>query len=398
MSDGKVLPPGPGTLAVHGGEPAGKDKDSLTQPVFLTSSYVFDSTAELRKYFEGGVEREEYGRYGNPTVRAAERKIAVLEGTEDCVLFSTGMAAVTTALLAALRSGQHVILTSDCYRRTRQFVEGALSRFGVESTIVEPGDLQALDAAVRPGQTRMVITESPTNPYCRVIDLKAVSELCRRYKGLKLMVDATLATPVNQQTAALGVDFVVHSATKYMGGHNDLLAGAVCGSAPLMAAVREFRGLLGAMLDPQTAYLLIRGLKTLDVRVRRQNETAQRVAAWLERQPKIERMYYPGLESHPDYAIARRQMTGFGGLMSFVVQDGLAGASRFVDGCKLAIHAASLGGVETLIQLPAIMSYNDLTPEQRKAIGVDEGLVRLAVGLEDADDIIADMTGGLAAV
>jgi cystathionine gamma-synthase len=183
-----------------------------------------------------------------------------------------------------------------------------------------------------------------------------------------------------------------------MGGHNDLLAGAVCGSAPLMAAVREFRGLLGAMLDPQTAYLLIRGLKTLDVRVRRQNETAQRVAAWLERQPKIERMYYPGLESHPDYAIARRQMTGFGGLMSFVVQDGLAGASRFVDGCKLAIHAASLGGVETLIQLPAIMSYNDLTPEQRKAIGVDEGLVRLAVGLEDADDIIADMTGGLAAV
>ena len=214
------------------------------------------------------------------------------------------------------------------------------------------------------------------------------------------MVDATLATPLNQKTAALGADFVVHSATKYLGGHNDLLAGAVCGAAPLMAAVREFRGLLGAMLDPHTAFLLIRGMKTLDVRVRRQNETALTVARWLDRQPKdkIQRVFYPGIESHPDFAVAQAQMTGFGGLLSFVVHDGLAGASRFVDACRLAIHAASLGGVETLIQLPAIMSYHDLTTEQRKAIGIDDGLIRLSVGLEDASDIIADMTRGLTAL
>jgi cystathionine gamma-synthase len=384
-------------MSVHGGEPHEKERDSLITPIYLTSSYVFESTTELNRYFAGETSREEYGRYGNPTVRAAEKKIAALEETDECVLFSTGMAAVTTALLAFLKSGHHVILTSDCYRRTRQFVEGPLLKFGVESTIVEPGDMKALEAAIRPGVTKLLITESPTNPYCRVIDLPAVSELCRKHR-IKVMVDATLATPINQKTAALGADFVVHSATKYMGGHNDILAGCVCGKAPLMDAVREFRGLLGGMLDPNTAFLLIRGLKTLDLRVKRQNDTALKVAQWLEQQPKIERVYYPGLPSHPEYELAKRQMSGFGGLISFVVRDGLPGASRFVDGCQLAIHAASLGGVETLIQLPAIMSYNDMTTEQRKAIGIDDGLVRLAVGLEDAEDIIADMKHALEAV
>ncbi len=383
---------------MHGGEPAEKEADSLITPVFLTSSYVFESTRELKQYFAGELSREEYGRYGNPTVRMAEKKIAALEATEECVLFSSGMAAVTTSLLAMLKSGHHVILTSDCYRRTRQFVEGALRKLGVESTIVPPGDLAVLEAAIRPGVTRLVITESPTNPYCRVIDLQATAALCHRYKGLKLLVDATLATPINQKTAALGVDFVVHSATKYFGGHNDLLAGAVCGEASLMGAVREFRGLLGGMLDPMSGYLLLRGMKTMALRVRHQNESALEIARWLEKQPQIERVFYPGLESHPDHAIARRQMTGFGGLVSFIVRDGLAGGSRFVDACRLAVHAPSLGGVETLVQQPAIFSYNDLTTEERKAMGIDDGLVRLAVGIEDPEDLIADLQHAIAAL
>jgi cystathionine gamma-synthase len=390
--------PGFGTSSVHGGEPIEKDSDSLITPVFLTSSYVFESTEELRKLFAGEISREEYGRYGNPTVRIAERKIAGLEDTEECVLFSTGMAAVTTVMFAVLRSGHHVILTSDCYRRTRQFVEGALAKFGVESTIVPPGDLAALEKAIRPGTTRLLVTESPTNPYCRVVDLRATADLCHKYRGLKLVVDATLATPVNQRTAALGADFVLHSGTKYLGGHNDLLAGAVCGEAGLMGAVREYRGLLGGMLDPMSAYLLVRGIKTLDLRVRRQNESAMAVASWLEKQPKVQRVFYPGLESHPDYRVAKKQMTGFGGLVSFIVKEGLAGGARFVDACKLAVHAPSLGGVETLVQQPAIFSYNDLTSEERAAMGIDDGLVRLSVGIEDAPDIIADLERALAAV
>ena len=390
--------PGAGTLSVHGGEPAEKDSNSLITPVFLTSSYVFESTTELRQFFAGELTREEYGRYGNPTVRMAEHKIAALEGCDECVLFSSGMAAVTTSLFASLKAGHHVVLTSDCYRRTRQFLEGALAKFGVETTVVPPGDLAGMEAAIRPGVTRMVITESPTNPYCRVVDLQATAELCHKYRGLKLMVDATLATPINQKTAALGVDFVVHSATKYFGGHNDLLAGAVCGEAGLMGAVREYRGLLGGMLDPMSAFLLVRGIKTMDLRVRRQNESALTIARWLEQQSKVERVFYPGIESHPDYLIARRQMTGFGGLVSFIVRDGLAGGARFVDACKLAVHAPSLGGVETLVQQPAIFSYNDLTSEERKAMGIDDGLVRLAVGVEDAADIMADLERALAAV
>jgi cystathionine gamma-synthase len=389
---------GRGTLSVHGGEPKEKDSDALVTPVFLTSSYVFDSTKELRQYFAGELKREEYGRYGNPTIRIAEQKIAAMEGTADCVLFGSGMAAVTTCLLAVLRSGQHVILTSDCYRRTRQFVEGPLAKFGVEATLVPPGDLAAIESAIRPGKTKLVITESPTNPYCRVVDLKATAELCHRYRGLKLLVDATLATPINQKTAALGVDFVVHSATKYFGGHNDLLAGAVCGDAVLMGAVREFRGMLGGISDPMTAFLLVRGIKTMELRVRRQNESALAIAQWLERQPKVERVFYPGLESHPDFVVAAKQMTGFGGLISFIVRDGLAGGSRFVDACQLATHGPSLGGVETLVQQPAIFSYNDLTPEERRAMGIDDGLVRLAVGVEDTADIIKDVERALAAV
>lgn len=383
-----------GTLAIRGGEPRGKAYDSITTPVVASATYVFGSTAEITRYFEGDVEREEYGRYGNPTVRAAEQKLSALEGAEDTALFSSGMAAVTTALFELLKAGDHVVLTNDCYRRTRQFIGKFLGKLGVESTLVEPGNEAALRDAVRPGRTKVILTESPTNPYLRIADLELYAR-ARDAAGANLIVDATFATPINQRPLEQGADLVVHSATKYLGGHNDLLAGSVSGRAGLVQAIKDLRGVLGGVLDPQSAYLLIRGLKTLPLRVRRQNETALAVARWLEAQPQVRRVFHPGLESHPDHTLAARQMSGFGGVISFRLRGDLARGSRFVDACRLATIAPSLGAVETLIEQPAIMSYFELTTEEREAIGIYDDLIRLSIGLEDAEDIIADLSQAL---
>jgi len=387
------------TIAIHGGEARAKPHDALTTPIACTATYTFSSTAALRDHFEGRVEREEYGRYGNPTVRTAERKLAALDGAEDCALFASGMAALTTTLLAMLKSGDHVVLTSDVYRRTRQFVGSFLARFGIESTLVPPGDVDACAAAIIPGKTKLLVTESPTNPYLRLADIGRLAELKNTTgaRGLKLLVDSTFATPVNQRPIELGADLVVHSCTKYLGGHNDLLAGSVAGSAALVSALRDTRGVLGGVLDPHAAYLLLRGIKTLAVRVERQNRTALRVAQWLEAHPGIERVFYPGLPSHPDAALAG-QLRGHGGVISFLVRGDLDTTSGFIDGCALATIAPSLGGVETLIEQPALMSHYELTTEERLQIGIHENLVRLSVGLEDAEDLIADFAQALEGV
>lgn len=386
----------PGTLAVHAGEPRPQPHDAVTTPIALTSTYAFRDTAELRDHFEGRILRDEYGRYGNPTVAVAERKLGALEAAEDCALFSSGMAAITTALLTLLRSGQHVVLTADGYRRTRQFVTGFLARYGVEHTLVPPGDLAAIAAAIVPGKTRVVLSESPTNPYLRVVDLRALADLCRPHRGLKLLIDSTFATPVNQQPLTQGAHLVLHSCTKYLGGHNDLLAGAVCGDAALVGLIREQRGVLGGVLDPHGAYLLTRGLKTLDLRVQRQNTTGQRVAEFLAGHPAIDRVYYPGLPDHPDHLVARAHMRGFGGVVSFLVRGDEARTSRFIDRCQIARIAPSLGGVESLIEQPALMSFYELSTEQRLAIGIRDNLVRLSLGIEDPDDLLADLARALA--
>ena len=384
-----------GTLAVRGREPRGKAYDSITTPIVSAATYAFGSTGEITRYFNGDAEREEYGRYGNPTVRAAEQKLAALEDADDAALFSSGMAAITTALFELLKAGDHVILTSDCYRRTRQFVGRFLGRLGIESTLVEPGDEKALFAALRPGKTKVILAESPTNPYLRVADLSLFARARDACPGANLLIDATFATPINQRPLEQGADLVLHSATKYLGGHNDLLAGAVCGRAGLVQAIKDLRGVLGGVLDPQSAFLLIRGLKTLPLRVQRQNETGLTVARFLESQERVRRVFYPGLESHPDHALARQQMGGFGGVISFRLKGDVHTASRFVDACKLATIAPSLGAVETLIEQPAIMSYYELTTEEREAIGIFDDLIRLSVGLEDAQDIIADLSQAL---
>jgi cystathionine gamma-synthase len=388
---------GRGTLAVHAGEPHKNANDALTVPIQATSTYVFESSDELSRHHEGAIRREEYGRYGNPTVRAAEQKIAALDGAEDAALFSSGMAAITTALLAMLRSGQHVVLAQDCYRRTRQFITQSLRRFGIESTLVPPADVAALEAAIRPGTTRIVFSESPTNPFLRVADLRGLGQIKARHREVKLLIDSTFATPINQRPLELGADLVFHSATKYLGGHNDLLAGSVSGKGALISAVRDFRGVLGSVLDPHSAYLLIRGMKTLRLRVERQNASAQAVAEFLERHPRVERVHYPGLPSHPDHATAQAQMTGFGGVVSFTVRGDAESTARFVDRCQVARIAPSLGGVESLIEQPALMSYYELSTEQREAIGIPDQLVRLSVGVEDPEDLLADLASALEA-
>jgi cystathionine gamma-synthase len=386
----------PGTLAVHAGEPRPQPHDAVTTPIALTSTYSFRDTAELRDHFEGRITRDEYGRYGNPTVAVAERKLAALEAAEDCALFGSGMAAITTALFTLLRAGQHIVLTADGYRRTRQFVTGFLARYGVEHTLVAPGDLAALAAAIVPGKTRVVLSESPTNPYLRVADLRALAEVCRPHRGLKLLIDSTFATPINQQPLTQGAHLVLHSGTKYLGGHNDLLAGAVCGDASLVGLIREQRGVLGGVLDPHSAYLLNRGLKTLELRVQRQNSSGQRVAGFLAAHPAVLRVHYPGLPDHPDHATARAHMRGFGGVVSFELRGDLDRTSRFIDRCKLPRIGPSLGGVESLVEQPALMSFYELTTEQRLAVGIRDNLVRLSLGIEDPDDLLADLADALA--
>ncbi|MDP9001169.1 MAG: aminotransferase class I/II-fold pyridoxal phosphate-dependent enzyme [Myxococcota bacterium] len=387
------------TDSVQAGDEKRQAFDALVMPIVQTATYSFADTAEIVAYTEGrhpNEDRGEYGRYGNPTVRAVEKRLAALEGTEDAALFASGMAAVTTTLFALLRSGQHVILFRDCYRRTLEFVTDVLTRFGVMHTLLDSGDIDALAGAIRP-ETRLVVSESPTNPHLSCVDLELLAKACKGRRTVKSMIDATIATPVNLQPAAFGIDLVMHSATKYLAGHNDVLAGVVCGPSGLVSLIRDLRGVLGGVCDPQAAFLVGRGLKTLALRVEKQNASAMAIAEWLERHPRVERVYYPGLPSHPTHAIARVQMRGYSGLLSFIVKGGFSAASRMVDATRLARIGPSFGGVETLIEQPAVMSYYGMSTEQRQAVGIADGLVRFSVGVEDAVDIIADLDQALRA-
>ncbi|GAB4441417.1 MAG: PLP-dependent aspartate aminotransferase family protein [Anaerolineae bacterium] len=386
------------TQVVHAGEKRVKSHHALTTPIYQTSTYTFENTQDMVDFMEAKlwgdeIEREEYGRYGNPTVDAVEAKLAQLDGGEAACLFSSGMAAITTTLLSLLSAGSHVIFTNDSYRRTRQFITQFLGRYGVESTQVPMGDYAALEAAIRPN-TRVIISESPTNPYLRVLDLERLVALAKAH-NIKTVIDSTFATPINQRPLEYGVDFVIHSATKYLGGHNDLLAGVVIGSSYMVSAIKDTRGILGDVSDPNTAYLLLRGLKTLDLRVRRQNETAATLAHFLAKQPAVRRVYYPGLASHPDYDIATAQFDGFGGVVSFELESDFEGTGQFIDQLQIPYIGPSLGGVESLVEQVALVSYYELSTEERAAVGISDSLVRLAVGIEAADDLLEDLRQAL---
>jgi cystathionine gamma-synthase len=387
---------GDSTRAVHGGERDHQISDAVTTPIFQTSTFWFKDSAELRAYQEGRIEREEYGRYGNPTWSAVERKLCALEGGEEAVLFASGMCAATTLFLALLPKGSHLIVTSDCYRRTRQFIRDYLAKLDVETTVIEPADTKALAATIR-DDTVLFFTESPTNPYLRVIDVPETVRVAHA-RGVKVVIDSTFASPASHRALDEGADYVIHSATKYLGGHNDLLAGCAVGSAENIAPVREAVGVLGGILDAHTAYLLLRGLKTLSLRMERHNANALRVARWLEEQGQVRRVWYPGLESHPDHETAKRSMKGFGGVVTFELETDLEGAMRFIDSCEIPYIAPSLGGVESLIEMPVTMSYWDVPREERLKMGITDSLIRFACGVEDADDLIADLAQALQAI
>ena len=387
-------PVGPSTLAVHGGEPRSKPAHALTTPIVQTATYTWANTQELKDHFDGKSEaRIDYGRYGNPTQRIAEAKLAALDSAGDCLLFASGMAAMTTTLFALLSRGTHVVVTADSYLRTRQFLNQTLHRYGIEVSTVPPGDYEALEDAIRP-TTRVLVSESPTNPYNRVLDLERFAAIGRQHR-VRTVIDATFATPYNARPLEWGVDFVMHSATKFLGGHNDLLAGAVLGSRDLIGGIRALQATTGATVDPFAAYLLVRGLKTFALRMERQNANAERLAEFLAAHPRVERVHYAGLPSHPGHDIAKKQMRGFGGVVSFEVRGDLEAASRVVDACTIPYIAASLGGVESLIEQPAIMSFYELTTDERLEIGIKDNLIRYSVGIEDADDLIADLAQAL---
>jgi cystathionine gamma-synthase len=303
------------------------------------------------------------------------------------------MAAVTSAILALVGQGSHVVLFNDCYRRTRQFVTHFLERFGVRHTLVDSADLNALEAAIEK-DTKLVISEAPTNPFLAVVDLPRLAEICRE-RRVKTLIDSTFATPVNLTPAALGIDLIVHSATKYLSGHNDVLAGVVAGKAGLVSLVRDVRHIVGAVCDPHAAYLVHRGIKTLALRVEHQNASAQAMAEALEKHPKLSRVYYPGLESHPSHKAARSFMRGFGGVVTFELKGDMASTGRFIDALEIPRIGASLGGVESLIEQPALMSYFELSSEARVKIGIRDTLVRFALGIEDRDELIADTFAAL---
>jgi cystathionine gamma-synthase len=382
------------TQSVHAGEERQKAEGSISTPIYNASTFTFESTDALLKFVEGEIDRQEYGRYGNPNEKSVEQKLAALDAAESAILYSSGMAAIVGLLMSKLSSGDEVIFFDQCYHRSREFCVKHLSRFGVKTHQVKTGDFQAMEAAIN-SNTRMLISESPTNPHLTSIDIEQFVSLGKAHE-VETLIDATLATPFNIRPIELGVDYVLHSATKYLGGHNDLLAGVICGSAEKLEPVRKLRGILGSVNAPQNLYLLERGLKTFALRMQRHNENGMAIARFLEAHPRVERVYYPGLESHPSHAIASSQMKGFGGLITFLVRGAdWRQTSRIIDAVKIPRIAPSLGGVESLIEQPLVMSYFNYSPEDRQRFGIDDNMIRLSCGIEDTADLIADLAQAL---
>lgn len=382
----------PATRLVQG-DGASRTAAPLTTPVYETTTFVFETAAEVRAYNEGKSDKFLYSRYANPTVVAVEQKVAELEGAEAALLFASGQAATTTALLALLSAGDEVVCSSEIYGGTFHLLADLLTRFGVRARF-EPLAAFSRPEALLGANTRLVWFESPVNPTLRCVDIAAIARACRARQVLTV-ADNTFASPINQRPLALGVDVVMHSATKYLNGHSDVTAGALAGSAALMARMLDVRKKVGAVLDPHAAYALGRGLKTLAVRVARQNCSAQAVAAWLAQDPRVHRVYYPGLADHPEHALAAQQMTGFGGMVCLDVGGGYERAAAFFDRLTLFRRAASLGGVESLCSLPVLTSQWGHTPEELARAGVTDSMARLSVGLEDPDDLIADLDQAL---
>jgi cystathionine gamma-synthase len=382
------------TKAVHAGEARQKPGHSMTDPIFCSATYTFADTQAAIDFVAQKLARDEYARYSNPGERVAERKLAILEGGEAAVLYASGMAATAGLLMTLLKAGDEVILFDECYHRTRELCAKYFGKFGVVTRLVPACDFQAMEDAITP-KTRLLISESPTNPHLSVVDVERFAELGRR-RGVETLIDATLATPYNLRPLEYGVDYVVHSCTKYLAGHNDMLGGVVIGSAPKIEPIKKLRGVIGTVNSPHNIYLLLRGLKTFELRMQRHNENGQAVAEFLAGHPRVEKVYYPGLPTHPTYEIARRTMKGFGGLITFQVKDAdAAQTAAVVDALRIPRIGPSLGGVESLVEQPMVMSYHDFTPEQRQAVGISDNMIRISCGIENSEDLIDDLKQAL---
>ena len=365
----------------------------LTTPIYETTTFVFENAQDVRDYNEGRSEKFLYSRYGNPTVTAVEQKIARLEGAEAAMVLSSGQAATSTALLGLLRAGDEVVCSSAIYGGTLHLMADLFGHFGIRSRFVSVEDLRTPERILENG-TRLLWFESPINPTLRCVDIAVVGSACKA-RGVISVIDNTFASPVNQSPISLGIDIVMHSATKYLNGHSDVTAGVLAGPAKLLEPVQKARKLLGTVLDPYAAYALGRGLKTLNVRVERHNQSAMKIATWLASDKRVKAVHYPGLASHQDHEIARRQMRGFGGMMCIDVGGGYDAAAKFFDRLKVFNRAASLGGVESLCSLPVLTSQWGHSEDELRAAGVTKSMARLSVGLEDPDDLIADLDQAL---
>lgn len=382
------------TECVHAGAKPVELSGPIITPIVHSAPFAFESTAQVIEFQEGrsGRRQPEYGRMGNPTVVCVESRLAALEGAEQGLLFSSGMAAITSLLLTVLKSGDQVVMTQDAYRRTREFSANFMKKFGVEATLVEPS-LCAIEQAVTPA-TRLIFSESPTNPYLNVIDVEGLGRLGRD-RSVLTAVDSTFGTPFNIRPIEFGIDFVIHSATKYLGGHNDLIAGYIVGRKELIQPLAEMRSNLGGICDPNTAFMLERGVKTLALRMARHNASGQALAEFLEAHPKVSRVYYPGLASHPHHEIAKAQMAGFGGVVSFEIDGDLEKTAQFIDRLQLPHLTPSLGGVDSLVEQPVVMSYWQMPREEREKLGLKDNLVRYSLGIEEIDDILRDVAQAL---
>ena len=390
----------PSTLGIHGLGRTPKAHYSVSTPIVQTSNYYFENTSDVYEFMkakkEGRITREhEYGRYGNPTQQECERKLAAIEGAERAILFSSGMSAVILTLMAYMRPKGHIIFTSDCYRQTRDFAINTLSKFGVEVSLVDPS-VKAVEQAIRPN-TNIIFTEAPTNPYLRVIDLAGVVKVAKKHKILTI-IDSTLASPYNLKPIELGIDIVIHSATKYLGGHNDLLAGITLGKRKLLDDLYKMQRMIGAVPGPFACFLLERGLKTFGLRMEQHNRSGLAVARMLESHPKIEKVWYPALKSHPDHAIAKKLLKGFGSVITLLLKGGDKETRKFIDSLELFLITPSLGGSESLVTQMAMMSFFDYSEEYKRSIGMVDNLVRIALGLEDTEDLIADLKQALARI
>ena len=381
----KTRPQGVSTVAVHGGNEKGDADTPVVTPIFQSVNFVQEI---------GTGEGLRYPRYGNaPNAEIVQRRIAMLEGAEAAIVLASGMGATACALLALLRPGDHLLASSWVYGGTHRLFTQEFEAMGIHVTLVDPMESRGWRRRLRK-ETRAIFVETPVNPTCRVLDLRGASHLTKE-NGLALVVDSTFASPVNFRPLEHGADVVIHSATKYLNGHHDVLSGVVAGTAPYIEEVRQKMMVWGQAPDPFAVWLLDRGLKTLDIRVRRQNENAARIAGWAEGRKEIRHVHYAGLPDHPDHEVARTTFDGFGGMLALELLGGAKAVDRFVRRLKVWIHAPSLGGVESLVSEPRFTSHTHLSAEQRTKVGIPDGFVRLSVGIEDADDLIGDLEQAL---